>query len=291
MKLSLAISPCPNDTFSFFHFIEKYTNEKLTIPSNRGRQQEYSFEFHFADVEQLNSWAIHEKCMSITKLSFAAFLKVSDHYDLLPVGAALGYSCGPLLLAQTQNLQFDKKITIITPGENTTATLLLIAYLKSKSVTLENINFVHSKYDLVIPALLESRCDAGLIIHEERFLYKEKNLNCIQDLGQWWEEKTGFPIPLGCLAIDKQLPLMLKQKIVKEIYNSIKNAKANPTNSQSFVQHHAQSIENDVLLRHIDLYVNDYSLALDEKAIAAIQYLARLNKKELRLAYLSDLQR
>lgn len=264
MKLSLGFSPCPNDTFIFDALIHhKIDTEGL------------EFEVVFEDVENLNKMA-DEQTLDITKLSYHAFAYVAKNYQILDAGSALGFGVGPLLISHDKqialeiqnfslNTQYDYKVGI--PGEKTTANFLLglcYPFLTKK----KNLLFSDIEYEL-----LNNEIDLGLIIHENRFTYQDKGLHLVKDLGEFWEESTGHPIPLGGIAVRKTLSNEIKQKINRVIRRSVDYAFAHPTSSMDFVKQQAQAMEESVMLQHIDLYVNEYSLDLGNVGKKAIHFM------------------
>jgi 1,4-dihydroxy-6-naphthoate synthase len=257
-KVDIGFSPCPNDTFIFDALVHERVD---TSP--------FSFQPHIADVEVLNEEGFSQT-YPITKLSFYAYLQLKDSYALLDSGAALGYGCGPLLVA-LHPLVSVRKARIAVPGRYTSAYLLLQLW-QGKC---EHIEFV--RFDEILPGVASGKYDAGLIIHEGRFVYQ--NYNCLKliDLGQWWEEETGLPLPLGCIALRRD---MMESKEVVEtlIRNSISYARENPAASSQFIQINAQELDQQVISEHISLFVNDYSMTLGEtgrKAIEALEEKAR----------------
>jgi len=254
MKLTLGFSPCPNDTFIFDALVHhKIDTEGL------------EFEVVFADVEQLNKWAFQAK-LDITKLSYNAFTHCVNDYVLLDSGSALGNNCGPLLIKKPNTiLTKDSKIAI--PGKYTTANMLLnIAFP-------ENKNKVESLFSEIENQVLEGIVDAGLIIHESRFTYKDKGLDKVSDLGEFWEIETALPIPLGGIVMKRELPLSEQNKIARVLRKSVVYAFENPNSSADFVRCHSQEMEKEVVDAHIALYVNDYSISLGEKGRRAVELL------------------
>jgi len=254
MKLTLGFSPCPNDTFIFDALIHhKIDTEGL------------EFEVVFSDVEQLNKWAFQGK-LDITKLSYNAFTHCVNNYVLLDSGSALGNNCGPLLIKKSNTiLTKDSKIAI--PGKYTTANMLLnIAFPK-------NQNKVETLFSEIENQVLEGRVNAGLIIHESRFTYKDKGLDKVMDLGEFWETETGLPIPLGGIVVKRELPFSEQKKIERVLRKSVEYAFANPNSSFDFVKCHAQEMEKEVVDAHIALYVNDYSISLSEQGRRAVKLL------------------
>ncbi len=255
-KLTLGFSPCPNDTFIFDALIHhKIDTEGL------------SFDIVLLDVEELNNKALNGE-LDITKLSYHAFAYVSHQYILLNSGSALGENCGPLLISKKKmsKTQIENgKIAI--PGKMTTANFLFsIEYPDSNNK--EAVLFSE-----IEKGVLSGEYDAGVIIHENRFTYKEKGLHKICDLGEVWEQKTKYPIPLGGIATKRDFPIELQQKVDRVIKRSIEFAFQNPKSSLEFVKQHAQEMDEAVMQKHIELYVNDYSIDLGEKGKSAIQYL------------------
>jgi 1,4-dihydroxy-6-naphthoate synthase len=260
MKLSLGFSPCPNDTFIFDALIHhKIDTEGL------------EFEVFFDDVETLNQKALRGD-LDITKLSFHAFAYVHQQYALLDSGSALGFGVGPLLICHDEKfvqdqafLTADLKVGI--PGRYTTANFLL------------GIAFPHlsDKQEMVFSdiesALLEDRIDLGLIIHENRFTYAEKGLYKIIDLGSYWEQQTGCAIPLGGIVINRKLDHQTKEKVNRLIRKSVEFAFANPKSGVEFIRQHAQEMSEEVMYKHIDLYVNKYSIELGTEGRKAIDVL------------------
>jgi 1,4-dihydroxy-6-naphthoate synthase len=254
MKISIAISPCPNDTFIF-----------AALANNWIDTQGLQFEFTYTDIEELNQLAFAKK-FDVIKLSFFALGKITQDYQLLSSGAALGYNCGPLLVTSgIKELEPDHRIAI--PGENTTANFLLsLAYpeLKNKKVVL---------FSAIEEAVLEGEVDAGLLIHENRFTYEQRGLSKIRDLGEFWNDFAGEAIPLGAIAIKREWSMDLKKKVNHLIRESLKFAYNNTDMILSFVEQHAQEMDHQVMLSHIKLYVNEQSLGLNDEAIQAIQKL------------------
>ena len=256
MKLKLGISTCPNDTFMFDAMLH-----------NKIDTEGLCFDLFMADVEELNNRALN-KSLDITKLSYHAYCYMSDNYVLLDSGSALGYKNGPLLISKHKIYPDEiDNIKIAIPGKLTTANLLLsIAYPKAQN------KFEHLFSDIE-DVVLSNECDAGLIIHENRFTYKQKGLKKIIDLGEYWEQTTKLPIPLGAIAVNRELPLNIQNKINRVLRKSIEYAFENPKSSYNFIKEHAQEMEQDVVYKHINLYVNNFSINLGEEGKRAINEL------------------
>lgn len=256
MRLSLAYSPCPNDTFIFYAMMHgKVDTEGL------------KFEVILGDVMELNQAAKQGK-YDITKLSFHALYHLQDQYQLLQSGAALGNKCGPLLISNAPMSEADlKKATVAIPGEWTTAHFLLnfaFPEVGKKEVMI---------FSEIESSVLEGRTDLGLIIHENRFTYQEKGLVKIQDLGDYWEEKTGWPIPLGGIALHSKFDLELKKKVERVIKRSLEYAWANQEETLPYLRSHAQEMNDEVMMKHVELYVNNYSLDLGKDGNSAVKHL------------------
>lgn len=255
MKLTIGFSPCPNDTFIF----DALVNGKI----NTGDIQ---FEPVLEDVETLNQWALQGK-LDITKLSFPAYFKTSETYRLLNSGSALGNGVGPLLITlANKNITEEEvnKAVILLPGENTTANMLFsFAYPNAR-----NKKFV--VFHQIEEMLLNGEADLGVIIHENRFTYLNKGLHKVKDLGEYWEEKMKAPIPLGGIVIKNNLGEEVYKKVGALIKESLQYAFANYPLISDYVKCHAQAMNEDVMRKHIDLYVNDYSIDLGEKGLEAI---------------------
>ena len=246
MKLSLAISPCPNDTFMFDALIHhKVDTEGL------------DFDVYFDDVEALNKKAF-QNTFDVSKLSFHAITRLVDDYSLLNSGAALGNNNGPLLICKKGFSSLTDNSRIAIPGEFTTANMLL-------KIAFPNLKNTHEIiFSEIEQNVLDQKMDAGLIIHENRFTYHERGLEMIIDLGQFWQEKFNLPIPLGGIAVNNKLDTSIHLKIDRVLKRSIEYAFANRNSSTDFVKKNAQEMDLDVMQKHIDLYVNQYSLELDK---------------------------
>jgi 1,4-dihydroxy-6-naphthoate synthase len=264
MKLTIGYSPCPNDCFIFDALIH-----------NKIDTEGLQFEVRLEDVESLNQKALHGY-LDITKLSYHAYAYALDHYILLRSGSALGFNCGPLLVHSTKFKLDLENMKVAIPGKLTTANLLLsIAFpdLKDKK------EYVFNEIE---NAVLSGEVDAGLIIHENRFTYKEKGLEKILDLGEYWDAMIHAPIPLGGIVVKRDMDPELQQKVNRLIKKSVEFAFDNPESCMDYVRAHAQEMSEEVMKKHIALYVNDFSIDLGETGINAVKLL--FNKaKELKL--------
>lgn len=248
-KFSFAFSPCPNDTFMF----EAIVNKRIDLKG-------YEFDIHLDDVAQLNQ-ASAKTQYDISKISYNAFTLVTDHYQLLNSGSALGHNCGPLLIAKEKLTVKDlRNCKVAIPGVNTTANLLLS--LAFPEIT-QKQEYIFSEVE---NALVRGDVDLGLIIHENRFTYQERGLVKIQDLGEYWESMTKCPIPLGGILIRRSLPQEVKEDIETILSESIQFAFDNKEVVQPYISCHAQEMDENVMQSHIDLYVNQQSIILDAPA-------------------------
>jgi 1,4-dihydroxy-6-naphthoate synthase len=256
MKLTLGFSPCPNDTFIF----DAMVNGKIDTKG-------IDFECVLEDVETLNRGAEAGK-LDITKLSYNTFLHVVNDYALLHSGSALGNGVGPMLIAkQALDLADIDKYKIAIPGINTTANLLLtLAFPQARDKTA----LVFSEIEA---AVLNGTYDAGLIIHESRFTYAQKGLVKLIDLGDWWEQATGAAIPLGGIVARRSFNKELCATIDSIIKESVQYSWNNYPELAPFVKEHSQEMEEEVMRKHINLYVNDYTTDLGETGRKAINTL------------------
>ncbi|WP_442795384.1 menaquinone biosynthesis family protein [Pelobium manganitolerans] len=255
MKLTLGFSPCPNDTFIFDALIHhKIDTEGV------------EFEVFFDDVETLNQKAFRGE-LDITKLSYHAYAYALKKYVLLDAGSALGFGVGPLLICKNPQNLANPNLKIGIPGKYTTANFLLsLAYPQLQ-------NKVEMLFSDIEEKLLNGEIDLGLIIHENRFTYQDKGLQKVKDLGEFWEENTQCAIPLGGIVIKRDMPAEIQQKINRLIRKSVEFAFANPKSALPFIRTHAQAMDEHVMYKHIDLYVNKYSVDLGPEGKNAIQTL------------------
>jgi 5,8-dihydroxy-2-naphthoate synthase len=257
--LTLGFSPCPNDTFIFYALVH-----------DRSDLAGLSFaEPRLEDVETLNIWALENR-LDVTKLSFHALGHALDDYCLLRSGSALGRGCGPLLVTKPgKKMTHLEEARIAIPGQYTTAALLFRMYAP------ECANLVEMRFDKIIDAIRKDRVEGGVIIHESRFTYKQMGLVCHQDLGQWWEDISGYPIPLGCIAAKRELGGEVIGRIDTAIRNSLEFARTSPDQCLPYIRSYSQELEEDVVKSHIGLYVNDFSLDLGVDGLAAVEEFLR----------------
>jgi len=263
MKLTLGFSPCPNDTFIF----EALIKQKFDVEG-------FEFDVHLEDVQTLNQWAMEGK-LDVTKVSYGVLPFINKDYYVMSSGGAIGNGCGPLLISKGEVT--DEQInnsTIAIPGENTTAHLLFsLAYPNAT-------NKVFKVFNEIEPFVQQGN-GLGVIIHENRFTYEEKGLHKVVDLGDYWEQKTGSPIPLGGIVGKRALPPSTLKKLDSLIRHSIEYAYVNKYKDQlpDYVKEHAQEMSEDVMLQHINLYVNSFSFKLGKTGRDAVRNLMKVFKE------------
>jgi 1,4-dihydroxy-6-naphthoate synthase len=264
-RFTLAFSPCPNDTFIF----DALVNKKIETGN-------FEFEVILEDVETLNQWALEGR-IDISKISYGLWPAVQEEYVLLNSGGALGKGTGPLLIAKYQIQDslpdFREKIQeleVAIPGEHTTAHLLFsMAFPLATRKKFMLFSEIES-------AVLDGEVDCGLIIHESRFTYAQKGLKKIMDLGDYWEKETGVPVPLGGIVMKKKFNLKTIQTVDQLVRDSLAYAVANYPDLPEYVRKHSQEMDEGVMRKHIDLYVNDYSMDLGEEGRNALKKLIQV---------------
>ena len=257
MKFSLGFSPCPNDTFIF----DALVNHKIDTEG-------FEFEVVLEDVQTLNEWARAGK-LDISKISYGVLPLVLTDYIVLNSGGALGKGVGPLLITreEVRSTNDINNMQIAVPGVNTTAHMLFsLAYPEAKNKTFMVFHEIEE-------AVLSGKVDAGVIIHENRFTYQQKGLHKVVDLGAYWEETIKVPIPLGGIVMKRLFDNSLQKKIDQLIRKSLDYAFANYPSITEYVRQHSQEMDESVMRQHIDLYVNNYSLALGQDGKKAVQKL------------------
>jgi 1,4-dihydroxy-6-naphthoate synthase len=258
MTLSLAFSPCPNDCFMF----DAIVHRRIDLEG-------LEFVVALADIEALNRSAFAGE-VDVSKLSFHAYACCADRYVLLDAGSALGRACGPLLISKRPIAPAEVsegRLRVAIPGQYTTANFLCaLAFPQARDKT-------PLLFSEIERAVLDERFDAGVIIHENRFTYESKGLRKIVDLGELWEADTGAPIPLGGIVVRRSLPDDVKARLNRVMRRSVEYAFAHPQASLPLVRDHAQEMSEAIMYRHIDLYVNEYSIDLGAEGKRAIELL------------------
>lgn len=264
--LSIGFSPCPNDTFIF----NKLVHDTPPVGPVCFEQP------YLEDVETLNQWAFEQR-LDITKLSYHAVGYLLDDYCVLPSGGALGRGCGPLLVVRDDISSRElHRRGVAIPGKYTTAALLFRLFMPDCT------NLVEMRFEQIMEAVKSGTVGGGVIIHESRFTYQDQGLRCSQDLGQWWEETSGLPIPLGCIAVRRNLGGPYVEAIDAKIKDSLDWARSNREAGLQYIHQHAQETETEVIERHINLYVNDFSYDLgDEGRMAVETFVSRARKESI----------
>jgi 1,4-dihydroxy-6-naphthoate synthase len=261
--MTLGFSPCPNDTFIFHALLHsKVDTEGLT------------FEPCIADVEELNLRALRGE-LSATKLSCAAYAQAADKYLILDSGSALGRGNGPLLVAKNvQKIAPETRAAI--PGKYTTAAFLLrLAFPQLQ-------HFEEMLFSDIPQAVAQGKVDAGVLIHESRFTYAQQGLQLLADLGAEWEKRSGLPVPLGCICVKRSVETEQQRAFARVLHHSVEYALQNPTESRTFVKRHAQELSDEVIDRHISMFVNEYTRGLGaegRRAVAA--FFAEAKKQKI----------
>ena len=259
MNLSVAYSPCPNDTFMF----NDVAAGRVGIPG-------MTVDVHLHDVETLNRRAL-EGVYDVTKVSFHASLRAGREYQLLSVGAALGFGCGPLVVAKSP-IGPDEfaGCRVAVPGELTTANLLMRLWAPQIR------NPIFTRYDKVMAMVSAGQAEMGVIIHEGRFTYARAGLVMVADLGRWWQDRTGLPIPLGGIVARRSLGAETIDRFEEMLRGAIRNSQAHPEGTLDYVRQHAREMDQAVLDEHIKTFVNAYSLDLGDDGRAAVGRLGDL---------------
>ena len=265
--LRLGYSPCPNDTYIFF-----------ALANGRIDTAPYQLEVSLADVELLNQQA-RQHLLDITKVSISAVLHLLDDYWLLRSGGAIGRGCGPLVVAR-RNLTLEdlKGKAIAVPGTLTTAHLLL------QLTGAHQGDCVPMAFDRIMQAVSDGNVDAGVIIHEGRFTYHEWGLTRVLDLGAWWEEAAGLPLPLGGILIKRDLGAQTARFVDEKIRESLLYANSHPHEAWPYIKSHAQEMADEVIRQHIETFVNEFSLDPGKEGERAIRFLLEAAAKQQRLA-------
>jgi 1,4-dihydroxy-6-naphthoate synthase len=243
--LNFGFSSCPNDTFAFHALVHGLVPGPDVIP-------------HLDDVEALNARAERGEA-EVTKISIAAYGRIRERYALLRAGGAAGFGVGPIVVARSVR---DVGGRVAIPGRRTTAALLLTLLGRFETVPM--------RFDQIESAVLRGEVDCGVLIHEGRFTYQAKGLTLVEDLGAVWETRMKCPLPLAAIAIRRDLAPAHGSEIDRAIRASVEYAFAHPDASGKYVTKHAQEMDANVVAKHIQLYVNDYTLALDEHAVQAL---------------------
>jgi len=259
-KITLGFSPCPNDTF-IFHALASGQVEWPGI-----------LDVTLADVEELNGLAVRGK-LDVIKVSVAAAADMLDDYVLLRAGGAMGFGVGPIVVAKEAGelTSLDGK-NVAIPGKHTTANLLFGLCCREAGI---EVSLKEMVFDEVMPAIADGKVDAGVVIHEGRFTYQNQGMEKLLDLGAWWEEHSGLPIPLGAIAIKRSLGEDVARQMNEAIRQSLSAARSNPEKAREYIKSHAQEMDDEVIQEHIETFVTDYSLDVGEAGVNAVERLLR----------------
>ena len=254
-KLSLAISPCPNDTFAFDAII------------NRRIDHDFELDVEYKDIEELNEGVL-KGIPDISKISYSVYPKIAEEYLLLDSGSALGRGNGQLLVRRKGESGSIR--TVATPGLNTTANALLMRYFPGVEV-------VPMLFSTIAQAVESGVTDAGVLIHEGRFVYHRRDLELVADLGKLWEAESGLPLPLGAIVIRRSVAEQVRKQFESLLADSVRFAFNNPKVSREFVKSHAQELEDQVIDSHIALFVNEYTVTLGPQGREAVKRLLEID--------------
>lgn len=250
-RLSLHISPCPNDTFAFDAIVNHHIDH------------DFDLAVEYKDIEELNQGVI-EGVADISKISYSVYPKIAERYMLLTSGSALGRGNGQLLVRRKGESGAIR--TVITPGVNTTAQALLKRYYPDVECT-------PMLFSSIAEAVERGEADAGVLIHEGRFVYHKRNLELVADLGKLWEEETSLPLPLGAIVIKREVADTIRKQFDSLLSESVRFALQNPTISREYVRQHAQELDDEVINQHIALFVNSYTINLGPEGLEAVKRL------------------
>lgn len=257
----MGFSPCPNDTFMFHD-----------VAANALVADGYAIDVHLHDVETLNELAFTQR-YDLTKVSAAAAMRLRDTYQFINAGGAFGFGCGPLVVTRhALQRKHLAQARIAAPGKWTTAHLLFQLWAPSPAATL------FMPYDRIIQAVASGEADAGILIHESRFVLAQTGLRQLADLGAWWEAETGLPIPLGGVMARRSLGPAVIADLDRLLKRGIAHSRAEPQGTLAYVQHHAVELDETVVRRHIDLYVTSFSEDMGHRgrqALVVLEEMAR----------------
>ncbi len=267
-NIHLGISTCPNDTFAFHGLMNRLVDW-------RG----LNFHVDLLDIQQLNQ-RLFAGDFDVAKASFHAALLLAEDTIVLPSGSALGRGVGPLLLAAKPHARptVDSQV-VLCPGEHTTATLLFKLFYPGTA------RIEHVVFSEIMPMLQAGKADFGVCIHEGRFTWQQEGLHCVADLGELWEKGTDLPLPLGGIVARNNLPISLLSNVQAVIYDSLQLALADADSALPTMRKYAQEFSDDVLMQHVELYVNDWTTDLGVVGRSALNELSQRAKS---IALLSE---
>ena len=255
--LSLGISTCPNDTFIYEALVRGLENSP------------FEWDVHFADVQTLNEMVSRGE-LDVAKISAQVYPKIEREYECLSCGGAIGYGCGPLLLSSKSD-RFDPALSVTLPGADTTAALLYRFWHKKTQSVDPMPKF--ALFDQVYRSLCSKEISQGVVIHEHRFTWKRDGLFLLQDLGAFWEQQTGTPIPLGISVARRSLGKDVIEQVQNQIRESLRIAKSRDEMVTDFIDEKAQIADPEVIRSHIRMFVTDFTEEVGERGWASLKYL------------------
>lgn len=268
-KINLAISTCPNDTFAFHAILENQV-DLLGL----------EFDIRLLDIQQLNSGLFGGQ-FDVAKASFHAAALLTDQTVVLPSGSALGFGVGPLLLSArpktNPNQTTDLPHTVLCPGEHTTATMLFRIFY-ADAINNGNVSLKQTLFSEIMPELENSRADFGVCIHEGRFTWEDAGLDCVEDLGTRWEAETKSPLPLGGILANRNLGNDVIGRVQSVIQASVQWGLDHPEQTIPTMRASAQEFSDEVLMQHVKLYVNQWTVELGDVGQQALRGLSEKAK-------------
>ena len=268
-KINLAISTCPNDTFAFHAILE-----------NEVDLHGLDFEIGLLDIQQLNDGLFSGR-FDVAKASFHAAALLTDQTVLLPSGSALGFGVGPLLLAARPGTHPDQTTdqprTVLCPGDHTTATMLFKIFY-ADAINNGNVSLKQTLFSEIMPELENRTADFGVCIHEGRFTWEDAGLDCVQDLGTRWEAETESPLPLGGILANRNLGSDVIERVQSVIQASVQWGLEHPDQTIPTMRKYAQEFSDEVLMQHVKLYVNQWTIELGEVGQQALHVLSEKAK-------------
>lgn len=259
--IHLGISTCPNDTFAFAALLNREVD-----------WCGLDFRTDLLDIAELNTRLIAGD-FDVCKTSFYAALELADDTVVLPTGSALGFGVGPLLLAARPNDEPSNADQItLCPGTKTTATLLFSLFYPDTTSVQQTV------FSDIMPRLKQSTADFGVCIHEGRFTWQSEGLHLVQDLGERWEQETQSPLPLGGIVARKRLDAETIRTVNNVIRSSLDYAWQHPQETLATMRRYAQEFDDDVLMQHVQLYVNEWTRELGDTGASALRKLSTMAK-------------
>ena len=255
-EIKIAHSPDSDDAFMFYG-----------LATNKVRVPGYKFTHVLTDIETLNHRAMTDQYYDITAISFHAYPYIQENYAIMACGGSVGEGYGPMIVAPRKYTQDEvKKLRIAVPGTLTTAYLSLKLFAP-------DVETVTVPFDAIIPAVVAGEYDAGLIIHEGQLTYQQNGLHKIIDMGQWWREQTGLPLPLGGNAIRRSLGSDVMRISTQALRDSIQHALDSRPAALEYAMQFARDLDPTLANRFVGMYVNERTLNYGDDGREAIRKL------------------